>query len=128
MKKIGLIGLLIVSPICAAPEAQIKSTTLEQAKKNLLIAWSKAKNKSVACYNWTCDTIENNKEPVKEKLNTAGRWVALKSTIAKTWIVNNTPARVKNWFSNVKTSCSIQCEKHYQTMSNWFSDHKVIFK
>ena len=83
MKKMVLIGLLIVSSVCTASDAQdsqagiTKSIKFEQAKKNLLFAWAEAKNKTVECYNWTCNTIENNKEPLKEKLNTAGRWVAL---------------------------------------------------
>ena len=108
MQKIALIGLLIVTSVYAERSAQDNqvtswhSTRFEHAKMYLVHALRTGKEKTVDYCTWAWSNIPNTPEPVKEKLNTAGTWVSLKSTIAKTWLVRNTPAASSRLVGNSK--------------------------
>lgn len=133
MKKIGLLGLLIISSVYAEPgvestqEVSINPTRLEKAKEQLWQVLLVGKQKTVSGCQWAWSHVPATPEPVKDKLNIARSWLALKSAIAKTWIQHNTPEKVQNWVSTVKDSCKPAWEKTHETISGWFTKLQKAF-
>lgn len=132
MKKIGLIGLLIVLSINAEPTGEgtpinpESQTNLEKAKVLCLHAWAISKEKTTQSYQWITQQIPE-KETVKTTWHNSLSWIRAKSIFAKNWLRREAPVKAEHFFSSVKTTCKPVWEKAGTTINTLITKIKSHF-
>ena len=132
MKKMGLIGLLIISSVYADPGIQepqnsSKTTCFQSTKASLMHAFATSKQKSSEYAQWAWNKEPEISASIKEKLLTTRRGLALWTATANSWLVEHTPAKVQNWFSSAKKSCNPAWVKTQRILSGWVAHIKSTF-